>query len=160
MSAIEPSESPDQRAFTADANAPSFKAGVLRQDWTIDRVNWPIVQITIAAAPRKDGPDGFMLRCDFTNYPAAAPTATPWDVTRDAPLTETQRPKGEDVGMVFRSNWEEGRALYCGYDRVALAGHPNWMSEHPNTTWTVDRDLTWWVSRVWDLLNSDDYEGI
>lgn len=160
MSAIEPSDPPDRRAFTADANAPSFKAGVVRNDWTIDSVSWPIVQITIAAAPRERGPDGFTLRCDFTNYPADAPTATPWDVTHDAVLTESQRPKGEDVGMVFRSNWEEGRALYAGYDRVALVGHPNWVTEHPTTTWTSDRDLTWWISRIWDLLNSDDYEGI
>ena len=160
MSAIEPSDPPDQRSFTADANAPSFVAGVVRQDWTIEKVSWPIVHITIAAAPREGGPAQFMLRCDFTNFPADAPTATPWDVTRDAPLTEDQRPKGEDVGMVFRSNWENGLALYCGYDRVALTGHLNWLTEHPNTTWNSERDLTWWISRIWDLLNSDDYEGL
>lgn len=160
MTALEPSDPPDLRAFRADANAPSFRAGVVRNDWSINRVSWPIVLITIAAAPRENGPDGFTLRCDFTNYPADAPTASPWDVTRDTALTESQRPKGEDVGMVFRSNWEEGRALYAGYDRIALVGHPNWVTEHPNAIWTSDRDLTWWVSRIWDLLNSDDYEGI
>ena len=159
MSTPESDTPPDQRAFEADANRPSFLAGVYRGDWKIESVDWPTVQVTIAAAARANGPGSFAFRCDFTNYPTDAPTATPWDPETDAKLAEDKRPRGEDIGMVFRTNWEEGRALYAAYDRVALAGHPNWVTEHPRTTWTGRQDLTWWVQRIWDLLNSDGYEG-
>ena len=160
MSAIEPDTPPDQRAFEADANAPAFLAGVYRGDWTIDSVDWPKVQITIAAAPREGASDSFTLRCDLTNYPAQAPTATPWDLETATLLPQSKRPKGERVGMVFRFDWEQGRALYAPYDRVALVGHPGWATDHPRYLWTATRDLAWWVERVWDLLNSDVYEGI
>ena len=33
--------------------------------------------------------------------------------------------------LVVQSNWEDRRALYCGYDRVGLAGQPNRATEHP-----------------------------
>lgn len=160
MSATEPETPPDQRVFEAHANRPHFLAGVRRGDWRIDTVAWPIVQVTISAAARANGPETFTLRCDLTNYPVDAPTATPWDPAKGTKLTADKRPNGEDVGMVFRADWEEGRALYAAYDRVALTGHPNWAAEHPRTTWTPDRDFTWWMNRIWDLLNSDDYEGI
>jgi len=160
VSATEPENSPDQRAFETDATKPSFLAGVYRGDWRIDSVAWPIVTITIAAAPRETGPASFTLRCDFTNYPAHAPTATPWDPDADTKLPASRRPKGEEVGVVFRHDWEDGRALYTAYDRVALTGHQNWVIEHPRTAWNGQQDLTWWVLRIWELLNCDDYEGI
>jgi hypothetical protein len=160
VSAIEPDVPPDQRAFEADANAPTFLAGLYRGDWNIDSVSWPSVQITIAAAPREGAPSSFTLRCDLTNYPAQAPTATPWDPDTDTLLAQSKRPKGERVGMVFRSDWEQGRALYAPYDRVALAGHPGWATDHPRYMWTGAQDLAWWVERIYDLLNRDDYEGI
>jgi len=160
MNATEPVDPPDQRAFQLDASRPAFLAGVHRGDWTIEKVAWPTVDVSIAAAPREGGPERFLLRCDLTNYPAEAPTATPWDPETHERLAADKRPKGEDVGMVFRVDWEEGRALYAAYDRVALSGHPNWVTEHPRTAWTGEQDLTWWVLRIWELLNSDDYEGI
>jgi hypothetical protein len=160
MSAAEPLIPPDQRAFKADANKPSFIAGVYRGDWKIESVEWPTVEISIAAARRPGAPARFCLRCDLTNYPADAPTATPWDPGTASKLAPVGRPKGDDVGMVFRSDWEEGRALYAAYDRVALAGHANWVTEHPRTSWNGTQDLTWWVLRIWELLNDDDYLGI
>jgi len=151
---------PDQRVFDAHASAPSFLAGVFRGDWTIESVDWPMVAISISAAPRDAAPNRFWLRCDFTNYPAEAPTATPWDRDTNMQLAADRRPKGEDVATVFRTDWENGRALYAAYDRVALAGHQNWVGEHPRTAWDATRDLTWWVTRIWELLNDDDYLGV
>ena len=160
MSAADPENPPDQRAFNEHASAPSLLAGVYRGDWTIEAVAWPTVHISVAAAHRPGAPERFHLRCDFTNYPTDAPTATPWDPDTNSILPAERRPKGEDVGMVFRSDWEAGRALYCAYDRVALTGHQNWVTEHPRAAWNGTQDLTWWVLRIWELLNSDDYEGI
>jgi hypothetical protein len=160
MSAIEPDHPPDQRAFDVDANKPSFIAGVFRGEWRIEKIAWPTVDISIAAAPREGAPERYWLRGDFTNYPADAPTATPWDPETDTKLLAAKRPKGENVGMVFRYDWEDGRALYAAYDRVALGGHQNWLVEHPRTAWKGTQDLTWWVRRIWELLNSDDYDGV
>lgn len=160
MSATEPDIPPDQRAFDTQANDAKFLAGLHRGDWKIERVAWPTVDISIAAAPRDRAPSRYTLRCDFTNFPASAPTATPWDPGTDQKLTPEKRPKGETVGMVFRSDWETGRALYAAYDRVALTGHQNWMTEHPRTAWNGTQDLTWWTRRIWELLNDDDYLGI
>lgn len=160
MSVSGPDASPDRRAFEADTAVPGFLAGVHRGDWKIDSLDWPVVKMTVSAAARDGAPDSVTLRCDLTNYPIDAPTATPWDPATDTPLSASRRPKGERVGMVFRADWEQGRALYAPYDRVALAGHPSWITEHPWYAWTGTQDLTWWVQRIWDLLNSDDYEGI
>jgi hypothetical protein len=160
VSSTEPDTPPDKRAFEAHANAPAFLAGVYRGDWKIDSVNWPKVQFTVTAAPREGAPSSFTLRCDFTNYAADAPTATPWDPDTNTVLAPNKRPKGELVGMVFRFDWEQGRALYAPYDRLALAGHPGWKVEHPRYIWTGKQDLAWWVERIWDLLNSDDYVGL
>jgi hypothetical protein len=160
MSALEPEVPPDERAFIEDAGKPSFLAGVHRGHWTIEKVAWPNVDISVSAAPRPGAPERYWLRCDLTNFPADAPTATPWDPNTNAKLVASGRPKGHGPGLVFRSDWEEGRALYAAYDRVALAGHANWMSEHPRSAWNGTQDLTWWVMRIWELLNDDDYLGI
>lgn len=160
MSAFEPVTRPDHRVFDAHAKTPSFLAGVFRGDWRIESVNWPTVIISIAAAPRDGAPDRFWLRCDLTNYPADSPTATPWDPDTNAQLAADRRPKGDDVAMVFRRDWEDGRALYAPYDRVALTSHQNWVTEYPRTAWDATRDLTWWATRIWELLNDDDYLGI
>lgn len=160
MSVVEPVTRPDRRVFDAHASAPSFLAGVYRGDWSIEMVDWPTVIISVAAAPRTGAPDRFWLRCDCTNYPADGPTATPWDPETDAQLADDRRPKGDGVATVFRTDWEEGRALYAAYDRVALTSHRNWVTEYPRTAWVATRDLTWWTTRIWELLNNDDYLGI
>ncbi|WP_309709616.1 hypothetical protein [Pseudolysinimonas sp.] len=177
MSAVEPDTPPDHRAFDADANKASFLAGVHRGDWLIEKVAWPTVEISIAArpkpseiervasptveisvaaGPKPSAPERYWLRCDFSNYPADAPTATPWDPDTGAKLAADKRPKGDDASTVFRSDWEDGRALYAAYDRIALTGHANWMAECPRTAWNGTQDLAWWVMRIWELLNEDD----
>jgi hypothetical protein len=160
MSAPEPDVPPDRRAFNRDASQPSFLAGVQRGDWTIEMVAWPTVEISISASPRPGAPARYWLHCNLTNFPADAPTATPWDPDTNEKLAADKRPKGDDVGMVFRADWEDGRALYVAYDRVALTGHANWITECPRTAWNGTQDLTWWVMRIWELLNDDDYLGI
>ena len=133
MSAVEPDNPPDHRAFHADATSANFLAGLHRGDWVIEKVVWPTVDISIAATRKPDGPERYWLRRDFTNYPADAPTAMPWDPDAGEKLAADKRPKGDDAATVFRTDWEEGRALYAAYDRVALTGHANWMAEYPRT---------------------------
>lgn len=151
---------PDERAFRGDAADARFVAGVSAGRWRIVEVAWPFVVFAIAAASRDNSPREFFLRSNLAGYPFVAPTSTPWDAAQNQQLPAAARPKGERVGRVFRVDWEEGRALYAPYDRVALDSHPNWKQEHPGQAWTDQRDVAWLLAVVSDLLNDDDYLGV
>jgi hypothetical protein len=152
--------SPAELRARADLDGPVFRAGVARGDWRLVRLGWPIALIAITAAPRPTGPAEFFLSIDLTDYPTLAPTATPWDPDKNCMLDAAKRPKGHRVAMAFRTDWENGRALYVPYDRVALAGHGNWTTQYPRDVWTEQRDITFFVSRVHELVNDDDYQGL
>jgi hypothetical protein len=100
-----------------------------------------------------------VLRFEFTDYPVQAPTACPWDAGTDSRLAPEKRPKGERVGHVFRSDWQDGSALYAPWDRVGLAGH-DWSSTHPRFAWHPRREITFYLENVHELLNDDDYLGV
>ncbi len=150
---------PDRRAFETHLVSARFLAGVERGDWRLVSYDWPLALCEVAAAARDGAPTVFTLRCDVTGYPTMPPTACPWDVERNQVLDAAHRPKGFRVGMVFRTDWENGTALYAPFDRLALQGHPGWANEHPRHTWDNTRDFAWFLERVFDLLNNDDYVG-
>ncbi len=98
-------EAPDERIFRAHIAAPAFQLGVETGRWRLVSVAWPNALVAVRAATRENCPGEFSLRFDLTNYPAAAPTATPWDTATDSMLPAHLRPKGNRVGMAFRSDW-------------------------------------------------------
>lgn len=152
---------PDERAFLQHAASARFGAGLARGDWRIvHEPAWPIVVFAVAAAPRARAPEEYGLRSDLAGYPFAAPTSTPWDLEKNEILAPERRPKGCRVGLVFRSDWNSGTALYAPYDRVAIVGHEGWNSTHPRYTWNASRDVVWFLSIIHDLLNDDDYTGV
>jgi hypothetical protein len=149
---------PDERTFRAHLDRASFQAGVDRGRWRVLSIDWPHATVTVSAAPRPDSPDEFYLRLELTGYPQQAPMVTPWDPITGDILAADKRPRGEIVSFVFRSDWENGRALYTPYDRIGL-GHGNWAAEHPGHAWNGSRDITFVLGHVHRLLNSDDYLG-
>lgn len=150
---------PDERAFRAHVASAAFQAGVDRGHWRVVSINWPQALMAVTAAARPGSPDEFFLRLDLSGYPQQAPTATPWNPVADDVLPAGRRPRGEIVGLVFRSDWKEGRALYAPYDRVALQAHRNWLARYPGDAWTAGRDITFFLKQVHRLLNCDDYLG-
>ncbi|SMD24620.1 DUF7665 family protein [Lentzea albidocapillata] len=150
---------PDHRAVQAHLDSARFQAAVAAGRWRVVDSDWPALVVAVAAAPRPGGPEEIALRMDLTGYPQQAPTAEPWDLEAGARLAERRRPRGEGVEVVFRTNWEHGRALYAPFDRVALTGHPDWPRQYPGDTWTPDRDLTFFLGKVHTMLNDDDYLG-
>lgn len=156
---LTPCAAPDQRAFENHLRSARFRAGSERGSWRLISSNWPIVLVAVASVDRPCSPGEFALRCNLAGYPAVAPTASPWDIERNELLRVELRPKGEQVGMVFRADWNGGTALYAPFDRTALADHAGWAAEHPWYLWDVTRDFTWFLERIFDLLNSDDYVG-
>lgn len=153
--------SPDERVFRKHVNSARFQEGIERGRWRIvGDIAWPIVMIAISAGTRKGAPSEYVLRFDLNGYPKTAPTATPWNPTTEDVLEGSLRPKGERVGHVFRTDWENGRALYAPFDRVALQSHSDWRRQHPRRTWDSSKDLAWILKALHEMLNNDDYTGI
>ena len=153
--------SPDERVLREHLTDFRFETGVRRGRWRIvGCIEWPHVLIAVSAAQRKNSPEEFFFRFDLSGYPAEAPTATPWNPTVAGVLAPELRPKGERIGYVFRSDWENGLALYAPCDRVALRWHPDWQHTYASNAWDATKDLTWVLQFLYRLLNDEDYKGI
>lgn len=152
---------PDERVLRQHIASARFQEGVNRGRWRIvGEFTWPIVMIAVTAGARDNAPSEYILRFDLAGYPETAPTATPWNPRTGEVLESDLRPKGERVGHVFRTDWEDGRALYAPFDRVALNGHSSWTAQHPRRIWNSSRDLAWLLQVLHEMLNNDDYIGI
>ncbi len=150
---------PDERAFRAHVAGPRFQSGVDRGEWRLIEIEWPHALIGVTAAKRANGPPEFVLWFELSGYPTSSPTATPWDLDQKSPLAPEKRPKGDRVGMAFRSDWNGGVALYVPYDRVAIDSHPNWRTQYPRYVWDATKDITFYLRNVHELLNDEDYQG-
>ena len=151
---------PDERVFREHLTGPTFCDGVQRGRWRIaGNIDWPYVLVAVSAAPREGAPTEYFLRFDLAGYPAAAPTATPWDPATESVLGANSRPKGERLSDIFRSDWENGRALYAPFDRVALGYHADWSERYREQAWDAMKDIAWLLRFVHRLLNDDDYRG-
>jgi hypothetical protein len=148
---------PDQRAFEADMEKAVFRLGVLEEKWRISSVAWPLVVIDVAAKDRR----WYTLRFNCAGYPQVAPTAGPWDTTRDTVLPFDRWPRGNGgrVTAVFRTNWKNGTALYLPCDRESIVGHDNWRVEMPSKIWRPSEGLVQYLELVHELLNSRDYSS-
>ncbi len=152
---------PDERVFREHVNGARFRDGVSRGRWRlVGEIEWPCLLVAVAAGPRESGPPEFFLRVDLAGYPQSAPTLTPWDPATQGVLGSEQRPKGEFVGPLFRTDWENGTALYAPFDRVGLSAHPGWRQEHPRHSWDATRDLSWVLQILHEWLNDAGYIGV
>ena len=135
----------------------------LKEYWGVAAQDWPQVILWIRAAPRAGVPDRYYVALDLEGYRASAPTGTFWDPATKTMLDAARRPKGKAnsrFAKVFRTDWEEGRAFYHPYDRVAAEGHPDWRTRQPHLVWTSDRTIVDYLEEIRSLLNSDDYIGV
>ena len=163
-------EAPDKRIFDADIRGADFRSGVLTARWGCPDDNvlpvqpaWPTRILWLAAAPRDGAPDRFYLTLKLSGYRAAAPTGTFWDPATKSMLQLPKRPKGRKgsrFAKVFRTDWENGRAFYHPYDRVATATHSGWGAQHPNLVWTANHTIVDYLWEFSSLLHSGDYLGV
>jgi hypothetical protein len=163
-------DKPDQRLFEADLASAQFRAGALKGYWGLagaevlpEQPAWPIRVLWVAAAPRPNAPDRYYIRLDLANYRTVAPTGTLWDPNTKDTLELTKRPRGTTnsrFAMVFRTDWEGGRAFYHPYDRVAAQGHVNWPREQPSLIWDSNHTIVDWLEEFHSLLNCEDYVGL
>jgi len=152
---------PDERAFHADIAAGSFQLGNCLNHWELGAINWPLVQIAVAAAVREGAPDKYWFRFDCTGYPQQAPTARPWDPANNQPLPAQRWPGGRTrIPAVFRPDWKDGTCLYLPCDRISIEGHENWRTAHPSLVWSPSRGIILYLQELYALLNSSDYTGV
>jgi hypothetical protein len=146
----------DEIAVRAHVASGRFLAGVARGRWRLIDLTWPVAIVAVNAAGRPASPGEWVFRIDLAGYPQDAPTIMLWDATLGQKMNGEKYPKGERVQQVIQPGLDY---LYCAYDRKGLAGHPEWATTYPRTSWNPTRDLTFALERLSDLLMSDDYAG-
>jgi hypothetical protein len=160
---------PDERALYADLQSVEFLIGVSKGQWGLAALPnsnvglpWPHSLVWIAATPRACAPDRFFFRLDCLGYPTVPPTGTVWDLVANEQLSAAGRPKGTgQVEMMFRTDWEGGRAFYHPYDRVAAQSHPDWPGKYPHLLWNPStHTIVLLLSELYALLHSPNYRGI
>lgn len=147
-----------ERLLRDDLEQGAFMAGFDRGYWKLLDLRFPDSTISVAAAPRPDGPADFTLRFDFAGYPEA-PTARLWDLATDTPLSVDRWPAGGPRLMAaFNPGWKTD-ALYIPVDRVALQGHEAWLTRYARHIWDPAGDLTQYLRLVHGMLNDSAYTG-
>lgn len=147
----------DERALLRDLAAPAFKIGERRGRWLLKGVKFPHALFFIAAPARPAGPTGFLLRSECTGYSGIAPTSQLWHGSDNTPLAESHRPKNAQ-GTVLPAFCSWGQCLYHPVDRLAR-GHGSWATTYPGLLWTPEKEITFLLETVHDILRSSDYAG-
>lgn len=153
---------PAESALRAHIEESPFLEGVDREKWGLHsdpaKIAWPIVTLWVGAAAKPNCADRYFLRFDLTGYPNHAPTACPWDVDADTRLPNAKWPRGPRfVSRVFNPNWDGGKAVYAPCDRLAMAGHEQWQTAHPDVWWQASHTIVNYLRFVHRLLHLEDY---
>lgn len=161
---------PDQRLFESDLLSAPYRSGVVKGLWAKaeagalpDAAAWPNAYFWMAAAPRSGAPDRYYVALNLSDYTSVAPTGTFWDPIKKATLEFGKRPKGKPgsrFAMVFRTDWENGRAFYHPYDRVGAQSHAEWPKQQPHLIWTGSHTIVDFLEEFQSLLVCGDYVGV
>lgn len=152
-------ESPSLALFREHLTSASFLLGEASGKWGIEGTlnQWPRLLLWVASSKKYMQQGRVYLLFDLNNYPAEAPTSTPWNVDTQSALPHSNWPKGAPrVDAVFRPSWNAGRALYAPCDRLAQSGHNPWATAHSKWWWTPDKDITTYLEFVHQLLRDID----
>jgi hypothetical protein len=160
---------PDQRLFEADLQSAGYLTGALAGRWGLaegpvlpDGMAWPNACFWMAAAARTNGPARYYVMIDLSGYRSVPPTGTFWNPVDRVSMARDKFPKGRAgsrVERVFRTDWENGRAFYHPYDRVAASSHPDWRRSMPQLVWTDTHTIVDYLEEFQSLLMSEDYLG-
>ncbi len=163
-------DAPDKRLFIADCESAAFRAGIARGQWGFaesdfapDGDTWPKAFFWLKAANRGNSPERFYFIVDGEGYRTQPPTATFWDPETKTVLAPTLRPKfrpDSRAAKVFRTDWEDGRAFYHPYDRVAVNSHQQWRVDIPGVVWSSEHTIVDFLAAFQPLLQCGDYLGV
>lgn len=149
--APEPRVDPCEMRLLRDLQDAAVDAGVDAGLWRVVGVSWPTV--TVAIAVGSGGECG--MRLDMQDYPAAAPAGQPWDLAADTLLPVERWPITGHSPDVFRPDWSpgNGNAPYLPCDRIGLATHGQWASEHPERAWDPGRTIVFYLEEMHRMLS-------
>lgn len=142
----EPGVDPCKQRLERDLASASFDRGVDAGAWRLVSLEWPHLTVAIRAGDGKE----FGMRLQVDGYPGVPPAGQPWDLAKDAPLPSSRWPTGGMTSMVFRHDWSVGssNAPYLACDRVGLATHPHWASQHPERAWNPRRSIEFYLEQI------------
>jgi hypothetical protein len=145
-------EDPARRRLEADLSLDEFESGVSAGMWRIVSLDWPELTAAITAG---DGNE-VIMRINLDGYPVEAPAGRPWDLKRCALLAPELWPVSVLAVGTFRQDWSvaNGGAPYVACDRVALKGHSDWPTAHPDRAWNPGRTITFYLREMHRELQS------
>lgn len=146
----------DEQMLRHHLESGRFISGVASNWWRLVSLEWPYVVIAVMA--RDSIEYGFRFHC--SDYPQTPVTAQPWDFHFNTPLSVDKWPTGRSrVPLAFNPNWKNGTCLYLPCDRLSIAGHDPWRTQHPELLWDPDKGICKYLGIIHEYLNSSDYEG-
>lgn len=132
---------------------PRFLCGEFDGRWRLLNIDWPFATFGVVAS----GGHEFFVRLDCSGYPLQAPTGGFWDVEREAVLDFAVWPRGGRCAEAFRTDWQNGTAMYLPCDRVTLANHdPSWPRTWPSMLWRPEAGITSYLKHVHEILQELD----
>jgi hypothetical protein len=152
---------PDALALLEDLDGAPFLYGVDQGWWREVRWAFPRVCFAISAAGRPAAPHEVVFEFECSRYRGIAPLCLQVHPETLEQAARSIRPKGcGRVGIIFRTDWENGQYLYSPLDRHALATHSDWSATMPRSVWTAASTITRYLTDLHGLLNSPDYSGV
>jgi hypothetical protein len=154
---------PDESLFKKHLEEAVFLTGVADSQWGLvgsaEEIIWPHVLLWCKATPPEGtGSSKYYFRFNLEGYSEQAPTALPWDVSKNQPLAIEVWPGwSEQLRKVFNPKWNNGIALYAPCDRIAIPGHAQWKEKHPTDFWTPGSTIIKYLRFLLKILN--DYEN-
>lgn len=128
-----------------------FLRGVACGRWKIISLAFPELQVEIAAVDPQGNAQSFCFRIVADGYPTLAPDVRCWDAVANASLPAAARPQAPHRTLEAFKEW--GHGVYRPWDRNG-ALHNDWAITHPQLAWHGDRDLTFILEDLHELLNA------
>lgn len=145
----------DEAALRRDLEAAAFRLGERRGRWRCALLRFPILFLEVAAPPRENSPDKFLLRLNVEGYPGIGPTGELWHGQRDKALTVAERPRGPNGVLLAFQQWGPP----CVYHPIDRLARDHWPNQFDELAWGPDSDITTYLEVVHAILEDPDYLG-
>lgn len=144
---------PSADAVAADFASPRFQAGVIRSQWRVVSIEFPILIVAVAAIEPDGTRSEYSFRFELTGFPGTAPEVRIWDCWANAPLPQARRPPGSTRVIEAFKTWNHD-TVYRPWERLSGA-HGDWARNYPTLVWHPGRDLTFILEDLHGLLTSN-----
>jgi hypothetical protein len=142
-----------EQTVARDMKKASFLRGAARGRWKVVRFQFPELFIEVAAVDPQGNATSYSFRFLLDGYPNLAPDVRCWDIQANTVLPPPARPQAPHPQRTLEAFKEWGHGVYRPWDRHG-ATHNNWAYTHPDLAWHSERDLTFILEDLYELLNA------